>query len=214
MILDNIRHWHFTVEKGGGIYDSGDATGTFFRVDKGCIRLQFLSEDGERRILAFCLPGDIFGLEIGGAHTEGAEAVENSQVSRFSTSAILEPPVDASRVEGILGAASGMISSLFTQLDGLGRGSAEDRLTWFLHWLAGRQDTAGASGRVRLPMNRQDIADFLGMAPETLSRTFAKLKARGIIEFGQNKTIRLVTLGDSAAVTVPLVAARAGEGWF
>lgn len=189
--LDHIKHWHLAVRKGRIVYDAGDPTGAFYRVDKGCIRLQLMSEDGRRQILAFCLPGDIFGLEIGLAHSEGAEAAEDSQVSRFSTSAITDPPIDVAKVTGALGAASDMISGLFTHLEGLGRGSAEDRLMWFLDWLAVRQDVARSGGGVRLPMNRRDIADFLGLAQETLSRTFAKLEARNLIVASAGKTVRL-----------------------
>lgn len=189
--LDQIRHRRLAVRKGRIVYDAGDPTGAFYRVDRGCIRLQVVSEDGRRRILAFCLPGDIFGLEIGAAHTEGAEAAEDSQVSRFSTSAITDPPIDVSKVTSALRAASDMISGLFSHLEGLGRGSAEDRLMWFLDWLAARQQVDSSSGRVRLPMNRRDIADFLGLAQETLSRTFAKLEARGLVEVGVGKTIWL-----------------------
>jgi len=189
--LDHMRHWHIAIPKGRSVYDAGDSTGAFFRVDKGCIRLQFMSDDGQRRILAFCLPGDIFGLEIGPAHFEAAEASEDSRVSRFSMSAITDPPIEVSKVTTALGATSEMISALFSHLDGLGRGSAEERLMWFLDWLGARQGVARSDGRVRLPMNRRDISDFLGLAQETLSRTFAKLKARGLIDFGDGKTIRL-----------------------
>jgi CRP/FNR family nitrogen fixation transcriptional regulator len=189
--LDHIRHWHLAIAKGRIVYDAGDPTGAFYRVDKGCIRLQLMSEDGRRRVLAFCLPGDVFGLETGPAHSEGAEATEDCQLSRFSTSAITDPPIEVSKVISALGATSEMISGLFTHLEGLGRGSAEERLMWFLEWLATRQGVATAGGCVRLPMNRRDIADFLGLAQETLSRTFAKLEAGRLIAFEDSRSIRL-----------------------
>jgi len=189
--LHHIRHWHFAAPKGRIIYDTGDPAVSFYRVERGCIRLQLTSEDGHRQILAFCLPGDIFGLEIGRPHLEAAEAAEDSQLSRFSAAGITESPLDIAKVSAALGAATDMIAGLFTHLEGLGRGSAEERLMWFLEWLAGRQNAASAQGRIRLPMNRRDIADFLGLAPETLSRTFAKLEARRLVEFGPGRTLRL-----------------------
>ena len=189
--LNHVRHWHVTAPKGRMVYDAGDAALAFYRVEKGCIRLQLTSEDGRRQVLAFCLPGDIFGLEIGRRHFEAAEAATDSQLSRFATAAITEPPLDLVKVAAAFGAASDMTTRLFTHLAGLGRGSAEERLMWFLEWLADRQGVANEGGGVRLPMNRRDIADFLGLAQETLSRTFARLEARGVVRFGPRGAIRL-----------------------
>lgn len=189
--LNHVRHWHVAAPKGRMVYDAGDPALAFYRVEKGCIRLQLTSEDGHRRILAFCLPGDIFGLEIGRSHFEAAEAAVDSQLSRFPTAAITEPPLDLMKVAAAFGAASDMTTRLFTHLAGLGRGSADERLIWFLNWLADRQGVADAGGGIRLPMNRRDIADFLGLAQETLSRTFARLEARGVIQFGARGAIRL-----------------------
>lgn len=189
--LNHVRHWHVAAPKGRMVYDAGDPALAFYRVEKGCIRLQLTSEDGHRQILAFCLPGDIFGLEIGKRHFEAAEAATDSQLSRFATAAIIEPPLDLVKVAAAFGAASNMTTRLFTHLAGLGRGSADERLMWFLNWLADRQGVADAGGGIRLPMNRRDIADFLGLAQETLSRTFARLEARGDIEFGARGAIRV-----------------------
>ena len=125
--LNHVRHWHVTAPKGRMVYDAGDAALAFYRVEKGCIRLQLTSEDGRRQVLAFCLPGDIFGLEIGRRHFEAAEAATDSQLSRFATAAITEPPLDLVKVAAAFGAASDMTTRLFTHLAGLGRGSAEAR---------------------------------------------------------------------------------------
>ncbi len=189
--IGEVRRWHLAVPKGRIVYDTGDPAISFYRVEEGCIRLQLMSADGRRKILAFCLPGDIFGLEVGHPHFEGAEATVDSQLSRFAAASVTQPPLDVARVIGALGAASDMIVGLFTHLDGLGRGSAEDRLMWFLDWLADRQEADHAGGRVSLPMDRRDIADYLGLAPETLSRTFARLEARQLVEVGDAKTLRL-----------------------
>ena len=179
--LNHVRHWHVAAPKGRMVYDAGDPALAFYRVEKGCIRLQLTSEDGHRRILAFCLPGDIFGLEIGRSHFEAAEAAVDSQLSRFPTAAITEPPLDLMKVAAAFGAASDMTTRLFTHLAGLGRGSADERLIWFLNWLADRQGVADPGGGIRLPMNRRDIADFLGLTLETVSRAFSRLKSVGAI---------------------------------
>lgn len=190
-VFGEVRRWHLAIPKGRMVYDTGDPATAFYRVEEGCVRLQMMSEDGHRQIFAFCLPGDIFGLEVGRPRFEGAEATEDSQLSRFAAGAITGPPIDVDRLLGALGAASNMIVGLFTHLDGLGRGTAEERLMWFLDWLAERQGVVRAGGEIRLPMDRRDIADYLGLAPETLSRTFAKLEARQLVEFSGGKTLRL-----------------------
>jgi CRP-like cAMP-binding protein len=181
-ILDRLHHWRVTTPKGRMIYDEGETPSGFYRVETGCVRLQVLREDGRRQILVFCLPGDVFGVELDTLRPMAAEAAARSELTRYPMAAIRNAGMEPGGVAGLIGAASSMVSALSTRLKGLAHASAEDRLMWFLDWLARRQNADRLGGLVHAPMSRRDVADFLGMAPETLSRTYASLeRSRGIL---------------------------------
>lgn len=167
--------------KGRVIYDEGEPPKAFYRVETGCVRLQVNCEDGHRQILAFCLPGDIFGVEFEGARPAAAEAAAACELTRFPIAALNEGGLEAGSMTSLVSAASDMIVALSMHLKVLGHGSAEDRLMWFLDWLADRQGVSRHGGVVLPPMSRRDIADFLGLAQETLSRTFTRLEALGLL---------------------------------
>lgn len=178
--LDRLRHWRITAPKGRVIYDEDEPSKAFYRVEAGCVRLQVNRDDGRRQILAFCLPGDVFGVDFTHPRSMAAEAAAASALSRFPTGELCETwsPQDWASVAD---SALEIIRALATHLAGMSHASAEDRLLWFLDWLAKRQRTSRCDGVLRPPMSRRDIADFLDLAPETLSRTFNRLAARGLV---------------------------------
>lgn len=178
--IDRLVHWTVSVPTDRIIYHQGEAPRAFYRVEAGCVRLQVNRPDGRRQILAFCLPGDVFGLEFADVRPMSAEAVAAARLTRFQFDPDGEEIAQTSMV-GLLAAACEMSTILSLHLTGLGLNLAEERVTWFLDWLAGRQGVDGKGGPLFLPMNRQDISDFLGLAQETLSRTFARLEAHGAI---------------------------------
>lgn len=190
--LDQLRHWRVAAPKGRVIYDEGEAPKAFYRVETGCVRLQVNCDDGHRQILAFCLPGDIFGVEFDGARTSAAEAAATSELTRFPICGLTEgTSLAAKSMTSLVAAASDMVLTLSMHLKGLGHGSAEDRLMWFLDWLADRQGVSREGGVVQPPMNRRDIADFLGLAQETLSRTFARLEVQDLLRVTDKRRVIL-----------------------
>jgi CRP-like cAMP-binding protein len=184
--LEYLRHWPIGVPSGRLIYNEGEAPEAFYRVDLGCVRLQTYREDGRRQVLAFCLPGDLFGLDFSGARSTAAEATTMSKLTRFPLHQDLKGGVGHD-CSALLAASSKISENLSAAIIGFGLSSAAERVMWFLNWLAERQ---GARARhaciVHLPMSRRDIADYLGLAPETLSRTLTHLAESGRIEkFGR-----------------------------
>lgn len=188
--LDQLRHWQVKAPKGHMIYGEGDLPKAFYRVETGCVRLLVTYDDGHRQILAFCLAGDIFGMEFGGVREATAEAAAASELTRFPITG-LAGGLAAEGMVGLVTAASEMIGVLSMHLKGIGHGSAEERLIWFLDWLADRQGVSRQGGVVKPPMSRRDIADFLGLAPETLSRTFARLEARRLFGVADRRGVIL-----------------------
>ena len=173
------------------IYDEGEAPAAFYRVERGCVRLQVFRDDGRRQVLAFCLPGDVFGIEFNAARTIAAEAAACSELTRFPIAVITDTQLLSSNVVALMSAAAELITTLSGHLKGIGHAAADGRVVWFLDWLANRQQVKPEGGIVHLPMNRRDVADFLGIAEETLSRTCARLEHQHQISVIDQRNILL-----------------------
>jgi len=159
------------------IFHEGEPSDALYRVEEGCVRLQVESAEGEREVVSFLFPGQIFcaGFDV---HWASAYAVTDTTLSAFGISAVWDHLAQnpTAAIE-LLQESDALLNDMAHHLT-LCHARASSRLRWFVRWLAVRvgQD---ANGQVPLPMSRRDIADFLGIAPETVSRTFAVLEGRG-----------------------------------
>jgi CRP/FNR family transcriptional regulator, anaerobic regulatory protein len=178
----------------------GDADWVYI-ITKGTARLYTLLPDGRRQIVGFALPGDFLGLAMGKRHPFSVDAIEPVEACRFSRTAF-SALVDSKPhlLRRLHEFATHELTLAQDQMMLLGRRTAEEKLTAFLLSLRDRWAKVGtASVTVRLPMSRQDIADFLGLSIETVSRTFTKLakdKAIVIVPDG----VRLMNLDHLAAL--------------
>ena len=144
--------------------------------------------DGRRQISSFYQPGDIFGLEIGGEHTSSAEAVADSKIQVISRSAVVAL---AGRDKEVARQLWRMTATELQRAQDhfmLLVKTAQERVAGFLLEMAAR--TPGAS-EVVLPMSRQDIADYLGLTIETVSRTLTHLENAAAIEVPSSRRIVL-----------------------
>ncbi len=158
------------------LFSQGDEATNVFNVTEGMARLYKLLPDGRRQIIGFALPGDFLGLSLSDRFSFSADAVDDVRVCRFQrtrfSQQLDEKPHLLRRLHEI---ASNELMIAQDQLVVLGRRSAEERVAVFL--LALRKRFAAIhhlSPTVPLPMSRQDIADYLGLTIETVSRTFSK----------------------------------------
>ncbi len=165
------------------IFSEGDIGGAIYQVESGCIRLQKLCENGRRCILTFCYPGDVFGLGAHGPHDVDAEAVCTSRVSRVGQAKLARiMQGEPDRAMMLLDAAYGGQDHVAEHVVIISYAQAEQKLAWFLSKLGERLgQTIGGQLMVELPMMRADIADYLGMTFETVSREMTKLRDAGII---------------------------------
>jgi CRP/FNR family transcriptional regulator, nitrogen fixation regulation protein len=166
------------------VFSEGDVGGAIYQVESGCIRLQKLSENGRRCILTFCYPGDVFGLGTHGPHDVDAEAVCTSRVSRVGQGKLARMlQGEPERAMSLIDAAYGGQDHVAEHVVIISYAQAEQKLAWFLVKLGERMgQTIGGKRLVELPMMRADIADYLGMTFETVSREMTKLRETGIIE--------------------------------
>ncbi len=147
-----------------------------YNVTSGVVRLYKLLSDGRRQIVGFALPGDFLGLAMADRYGFTADAVDAVTVCRFSRAAfsrlLEEKPHLFRRLHEF---ATHELSLAQDQMLLLGRRSAEEKIASFLVGLRNRWARLnGASVTVPLPMSRQDIADFLGLTIETVSRTLSR----------------------------------------
>ena len=149
---------------------------------EGSVRTYKLLSDGRRQIGAFHLPGDIFGLENGHLHRFTAEAIVNTTVGLVRRESLeREARNDPAMVRNLLKMTTDNLQHVENHLLLLGRQTAPERVAAFLIEMNGRQKSAGA---VALPMTRRDIADYLGLTIETVSRALRAYQRKGYVEVG------------------------------
>ncbi len=166
------------------VFAQEEMTTSFYNLLEGIMRLYKLLPDGRRQIIGFALPGDFLGLAASARHNFSAEAIGHAVLCQFSKSAFArfsETRPDLLRRINELAVRE--LSQAQNHLVLLGRRSAEEKVATFLvGWRDRLVHLSGPSRMVPLPMSRQDIADYLGLTIETVSRTFTKFERDGVIE--------------------------------
>jgi CRP-like cAMP-binding protein len=181
------------------IFGEGQEAEFFFEVLSGTVRCCSLTEDGRRQIYRFAGAGEMLGLGGEDIHSYSAEAVTEVSVRRYRLSS-LEAAIasDGGLRERVVQALRDELSAVRTQTMLLGRMSAAERIASFLRDLSER--STGADGCIHLAMRRADIADYLGLTLETVSRQIGALKRSGVIELATPCQIRIKDFGRLDAV--------------
>ena len=171
------------------IYGEDEPAEYFYQVVRGAVRTYKVLHDGRRQIGAFLLPGDVFGLEAGSAHGFSAEAVVASTIRVAKRSGMIALAARDSNIAAELWASTAKsLRGAQEHMLLLGRKNAEERVASFLLAMAGPATTDQI---VELPMSRQDIADYLGLTIETVSRTLTQLEGKAAIELPSSRRIVL-----------------------
>jgi CRP/FNR family transcriptional regulator len=159
------------------LFLQNDRADAVYNVTDGVVRLYKLLPDGRRQIVGFALPGDFLGLAMSDRYGFCADAVDRVSVCRFARDAfsrfVDEKPQLLRRLHAF---ATHELSLAHEQMLLLGRRTAEEKIAAFLMGLRERwARLSGLSVTIPLPMSRQDMADFLGLTIETVSRTMTRL---------------------------------------
>jgi CRP/FNR family nitrogen fixation transcriptional regulator len=166
------------------IYAQDEDSDLVYRVVRGAVRTSRLLSDGRRQIGDFYYAGDFFGLEPGDHHRFTAEALIDSEILVVKRSALKHYSAEGVDLERLLWAATAKeLARTQEHLMLLARKTAREKVASFMLDLADRN---GAEVTV-LPMGRQDMADYLGLTIETVSRTLTCLQSEGLIEFFGNR---------------------------
>ncbi|MDA9456412.1 transcriptional regulator [Bradyrhizobium sp. CCBAU 21359] len=181
----------FTYRKGCEIYGEKEPAEHVYQVKRGAVRSYKLLADGRRQIGAFHLMGDIFGLENGEKHRFTAEAVVETTVrliKRESLQVIAE--ADAVVARNLLSMTTRNLEHAENHMLLLGRKTAVERVAAFL----AEMDARTGANTMSLPMSRRDIADYLGLTLETVSRVVSRLHCEGVLSFVGNTQRQIVIL--------------------
>jgi CRP/FNR family nitrogen fixation transcriptional regulator len=145
----------------------------FYRVVSGAVRTYKTLENGRRLITAFYVPGDAFGLETRGEHRLSGQAISASKLFLIGRSAFVARAARDSRIANQLWTHTAAELQRVQDHIRLFAMPARERVAGFLVDMAKR---LSADGEVELPMVRQDIADYLGLTIETVSRSLTQLE--------------------------------------
>ena len=193
--LDAIIKRHRPLGRGRHVFRLGDEFRALYAIRSGSVKTYTITEDGAEQITGFHLPGELIGLDAinFSQHPCGAKALETTSVCdipfyRLEELSVLVPGLGRQ----LLRIMSREIHAEGELLTLLGKKSAEERLAALLLSLSIRFQQRGFSPwEFHLNMSRNDIANYLGLAVETVSRLFSRFQSQGLIEVVQHKYIRL-----------------------
>ncbi|HEY3889932.1 MAG TPA: helix-turn-helix domain-containing protein [Caulobacteraceae bacterium] len=168
-----------TFAPGEPVFAEEDRADCVYEVMGGVVRTLHFGRSGRRTVYGFFVPGEMFGFENRVVHRCSAEAVGAVIVARYERARLeREALADRTVATQLWEWLAGSSEQATARIDLLARGNALEKIAHFLREIARRT----ASGdRMRLPMSRYDIADYLGLSSETVSRTFTALRRQGVI---------------------------------
>jgi CRP/FNR family transcriptional regulator, nitrogen fixation regulation protein len=169
--------------RNAAIYRQKDPAHYLYKVLSGIVRTSKILRDGRRQIAAFYLPGDTFGLTVGEKHEFSAEAVVDARILVSKSTPLASSQLDFIRHELQLAQAHFLLLVK----------TAPERVASFLLEMADRAQ----ADEVELPMPRRDVADYLGLTTETVSRTMTQLERESTIAM---PTFRRIVLRDRVAL--------------
>jgi len=188
------------VEKDRTIFVEGDRAEFCYRILGGTVRMVKQMADGRRHVTGFLLAGELVGLDAMDRHDLTAETVMSTTLTRYKRAAVEaladRDPIVARRLRLL---AAGELRAAHERMVLLGRRTASERLAHFLLEMEARAPRGGC-GRVVLPMGRADIADHLGLTPETVCRLLTCLRHEGTIGTGRAVDGAEVTILDPRAL--------------
>ncbi len=172
------------------IYGEGEAADFVYKVVSGAVRTTRILSDGRRQIADFHFAGDVFGLEAGEVHSLCAEAITDCRIALVKRIAVdRAADRDCAAARALWGVTARDLRRLQDHMLLLGRKGAMERIAAFLLEMSER---TGERRSVELPMSRTDIADYLGLTIETVSRSLTQLERDGVIALPSFRRVELL----------------------
>ena len=176
-----VSSTEYKYRRGTEIFGAEEPAEYIYQVIEGAVRSHKLLSDGRRQIGAFHLAGDIFGLENGDFHRFTAEAIVDATIRLMKRESLDRvAKTDSAIVRSILRMTTDNLQHAENHMLLLGRKTSLERVAAFLLEMNCRLTPAGV---IALPMTRRDIADYLGLTLETVSRALSVLNKKGFLKF-------------------------------
>jgi len=178
------------------LFHQGDDAAHFYRVNSGVVMIFRLLEDSQRQITGFCTVGDFFGLSPDEIHHDTAVTVATSNIVSLT---MADVQADVGLQRELFNRTCSQLEEAQNMMMTLSKKSAGEKVAAFLVMLAKRQGRKVAQYDqevdIKLPMSRLDIADYLGLTIETVSRRLTDLKSKGVIELPSRHTAHICKFG-------------------
>ena len=192
-----VSSTEYKYKRGTEIFGEAEPADYIYQVIEGAVRSHKLLSDGRRQIGAFHLAGDIFGLENGDFHRFTAEAIVDTTVRLMKRESLEHvAKTDFAIVRSLLNMTTDNLQHAENHMLLLGRKTSLERVAAFLLEMDRRLPAAGV---MALPMCRRDIADYLGLTLETVSRALSELHKKGYLRF-LGQTQREIVVLNSAGL--------------
>jgi CRP/FNR family transcriptional regulator, nitrogen fixation regulation protein len=192
----NVLGSHGTLRRyqaGETVYSQDEAADSWYRLITGAARKCTQLSDGRRQIVDFLMPGDLFGFQAGARHDCSVECVAPDtaliRYQRLHMESLMES--DAQLARSVREIAFASMDRMQSRMLLLGRSRALERVCGFLLEMAHRAHVE-KEGTLTLPMSRYDIADYLAIAVETVSRSLTTLRSAQVITFLDTRQLRIV----------------------
>ncbi|GAB1407245.1 fumarate/nitrate reduction transcriptional regulator Fnr [Thermomonas brevis] len=194
--LEAVMRPRKPLSKGESLFRAGDPLRAVYVASAGAFKTVVVNEAGEEHVLGFHLPGELFGLDAvgSGRHRCEAVALEAANVCDLPFANLADVAAQLPSLQRQLLRVMGQSADRdHDHVEVLSRRQASDRVAVFLHSLSGRYARIGLDPEeFRLPMTRDEIARYLGLVLETVSRGFGKLQDEGLIEV-RGRRVRILS---------------------
>jgi len=195
-IIEHPRPFH----RGDHLFRQGDPVRHFYIINSGITKQYINTADGSEQVVNFTLVGESVSLDYleGGRHNSNVMVLDTTGVCAIPVSRLnRNKPLKAALADYLLRHTAREIVRNHELQQLIGQGAAENKLAFFLNDMMQRMDRSGRSGEsVVLPMSRHDIANYLCLADETVSRLFSRFSDWGIIKVDRKR----ITVSDFDAL--------------
>lgn len=202
--LENIVHRGRPIQKGDHIYREDEEFKSIYAVRLGSVKTYLMTNDGREQVTGFYMAGEVFGMDgvANGIHATSAVALDTSAIcaipfERLEELGTLIPSLQRHMFK-LLGHEITEDQKLITLLS---KNSADERLAALFLSLSQRCRAIGLSAdNIILPMSRSDIANYLGLTVETVSRVLSRMQKKEVIHI-DNKELRIIDMDALRAIT-------------
>lgn len=192
LVGDQVFANEFSYGKGSEIFGEGDEPQYVYQIQSGAVRTYKMLPDGRRQINSFHLVGDMFGFETGPVNRFSAEAIIHTTVQIIRRRSLVDVVVKREGgTKGLINLVTRNLQHAENHMLLLGRKNAFEKVIAFLREMDERQNHPDV---MMLPMNRRDIADYLGLTVETVARALSILRRQKMLRFEDAMQRKVVLL--------------------